>query len=219
VIISIFYLIDRERIKRLQALQKVRTQIARNLHADLNTTLSNISLLSEMAKIKADKDIDRSKEYIDQISDKSRRMIDAMDDMLWSLNPANDNMEKTILRMKECAEGLQNTHGTRIQMEVDEKVKSLKLDMKARHEFFLIFKEALRNIAEQANGSVSLINVDLSDGKLFLKIQNNEVNFNSGTEAEHSKKEMRQRAKFINGELDILCDKKGVSIILLVPVN
>jgi len=104
-------------------------------------TLSNISLLSEMAKIKADKDIVRSKEYIDQINDKSKRMIDAMDNMLWSLNPENDSIGKTILCMKDCTDGLQNTHGTNIQMEVDERVKSLKLDMKARNEFFLIFKE------------------------------------------------------------------------------
>ena len=218
VAISVFYLVDRERIKRLQALQKVRTQIAGNLHNDVNATLSNISLLSEMAKIKADKDLDRSKEYIDQISDKSKRMIDAMDDMLWSLNPENDNMEKTILRMKECAEGLQNTNSTNIQMEVDERVKSVRLDMKARHEFFLIFKEALRHIAEQANGSPSLINVDLSSGKLLLKIRNSDVNFN-GIEADHSKKAMKQRAQLINAELDVLSDKNGVSIILLVPVS
>jgi signal transduction histidine kinase len=145
-------------------------------------------------------------------------MIDAMDDMLWSINPENDSMEKTILCMKECAEGLQNTHSTNIQMEVDERVNSLKLDMKARHEFFFIFKEALRNIAEHANGSVSLINVDLSAGKLLLKIQNSEV-CNSGIETEHGKKEMQQRAAVINAELDIQSDNKGTSIILLVPVK
>jgi Y_Y_Y domain. len=58
---AILYWIDRERVSRIVALQKVRTQIAANLHMDINTTLNNINLLSEMAKIKADKDIDRSK--------------------------------------------------------------------------------------------------------------------------------------------------------------
>jgi len=218
IVIGILFLIDQERIKKLKALQRVRAQIARDLHHDVNTTLNDISLLSEMAKIKADKDVVRSKEYIEQITDKSRRMIDAMDDMLWSINPENDSMEKTILRMKECAEGLQNTHSTNIQMEVDERVNSLKLDMKARHEFFFIFKEALRNIAEHANGSVSVINVDLSGGKLLLKIRNSEV-CNSGIETEHGKKEMQQRAAVINAELDIQSDNKGTSIILLVPVK
>jgi signal transduction histidine kinase len=216
VVISIFFIIDRERIKKLQALQRVRTQIAGNLHHDVNTTLNDINLLSEMAKIKVDKDVMRSKEYIDQISEKSRRMSDAMDDMLWSLNPENDSMEKTILRMKECAEGVQHTYNTNIEMEVDPKVKSVRLDMKARHEFFLIFKEALLSIAERADGSSSIINVDLSGNKLSLKIKNSEVNLRSN---EQARKEMSQRAKLINSELDVLCDKNGISIILLVPVH
>jgi hypothetical protein len=219
IIAAIFYYIDFERIKRLHALQRMRTQIAQNLHDDVDATLNDISLLSEMAKIKADKDIQRSKEYIDQISDKSKRMIDAMSDMLWTLNPENDTMEKTVLRMKECAEGLQNTHNTNIQMEIDAKVKSLKLDMKTRHEFFFIFKEALLNIAKQANGTPTLINIDFTNSKLLMKIQNQEVNFNSPVFTTPGKKEMRQRAQFINGELDIQSDNKGISLILVVPVN
>ena len=219
IIAAIFYYIDFERIKRLRALQRMRTQIAQNLHDDVDATLNDISLLSEMAKIKADKDVQRSKEYIDQISDKSKRMIDAMSDMLWTLNPENDTMEKTVLRMKECAEGLQNSHNTNIQMQIDSKVKSLKLDMKTRHEFFFIFKEALLNIARQANGTPSIINVDYMSGKLLMKIQNQEVNLNSPLLAAPAKKEMKQRAKFINAELDIQNDNKGISIILVVPVN
>jgi ligand-binding sensor domain-containing protein/signal transduction histidine kinase len=219
LVIAIFYTIDKERISRLHALQKVRTQIARNLHEDVNTTLNNINLLSEMARIKADKDLERSKEYIDQINTKSRRMIDAMDDMLWSLNPENDDMEKTILRMKECAEGLQHTYGAIIQMEIDKKIKSIRLDMRTRHEVFLIFKEALRLITPHAHGSTSLVNADLSSGKLLLKIQNSEASLGEGVDAERSKKEMQQRAAVIHAELDMQTDKKGVSIILLVPLN
>jgi glucose-6-phosphate-specific signal transduction histidine kinase len=121
--------------------------------------------------------------------------------------------------MKEYADGLQSLHDTNIQLEVDEKVTSLKLDMKARHEFFLIYKEALRNIAMQANDSLSLINIDLSGGKLLLKIQNSELLFKSSAETQQSKQEMKERAKLINAELDIQSDNKGVSIILLVPVH
>jgi hypothetical protein len=65
-VIGIFYLIDHERIKKLRALHGVRTAIARNLHEDVNTTLNNINLLSEMARIKADKDIQRSKDILNK---------------------------------------------------------------------------------------------------------------------------------------------------------
>jgi ligand-binding sensor domain-containing protein/signal transduction histidine kinase len=217
LVLAIFYLVDSERIKKLQALQKVRTQIAQNLHSEVNTTLNHINLLGEMAKIKADKDIERSKEYIEQISDKSRSMIDSMDDMLWTLNPHNDSMEKTILRMKEYAEAIQNSFLIRVQMEADGKVNSLKTDMKLRHEIFLIFKKTLRTIAEKADNSICIINIDYAAKKLLLKIQNNEVTF-EGTEAEQTLTEILARAEVIKAELDIQNDSKGISLILLVPL-
>src|SRR6185295_5052927 len=167
---AILYLIDRERVNRMTELQQVRTQIAGNLHGDINTTLNNINMLSEMAKIKADKDITRSKEYIDQISEKSHNMIIAMDDMLWSIDPANDNMEKTILRMREFVEALMSRHGVNIQMQVDKKIQSLKPDMKSRHEFFLIFKETLLEMVQKTHGDDILIHIDLVKSKLSLQI-------------------------------------------------
>lgn len=215
--LAAFYWVDRERINKIQALHKVRTQIARNLHKDINTTLNHINLLSEMAKIKADSDVERSKDYIEQISDKSRTMIDSMDDILWTLNPLNDSMEKTILRMKEYAEAMQNTYPTDVIMEVDEKIKQLKLDMKVRHEIFFIFKKMLHDIAMHANNSESIINIDHAGKKLLMKIQNNEVKL-SGIDAEQAMKEISQRAEQINAELDIQNDSKGISLILAVGV-
>src|SRR5690606_21310310 len=149
---AIFYWFDRERMNRLKALQKVRTEIAVNLHEEVNSTLSNINLLSEMARIKADKDIERSKEFIDQISRKSHYMITAMDDILWSIDPANDTMQKSLLRMMEFTDSLKNRHGSNIELAIDKKVRSLKLDMKTRHEAFLIFKSALIMMVQYAGG-------------------------------------------------------------------
>ena len=84
----------------------MRRQIAGNLHQEISRTLNNISVLSEIAKIKADKNIEQSKEFITQISTKSSYMMEAMDDMLWSIDPQNDSMKKTILRIKELTDGI-----------------------------------------------------------------------------------------------------------------
>src|SRR5438046_5299582 len=92
--VTFLYIIDKKRQKKQRALQTVRTQIAGDLHEEINVTLNDINLLSEIAKLKADKDIDRSKDYIDQISAKSRTMIESMDDILWSIHPENDTMQR-----------------------------------------------------------------------------------------------------------------------------
>lgn len=217
--VAVLYWVDRERVRRLLTLHQVRTQIAANLHQDINTTLNNINLLSEIAKIKADKDITKSKEYIDQINSKSRRMIDDMDDMLWSIDPQNDNMEKTIERMQEFAEGLRNTHGCTIQLVVDEKLKFIKLDMKARHEIFFIFKEALTNIIEHSKCTDSIINIDLVKSNLLIKIHDNGTGFAiKSLQNSNGIKEMQKRASKLNALLDIQSDKKGTAVILSVPI-
>lgn len=217
--IGVLYWIDRERVERLKALQKVRSDIAGNLHKDVTTTLSHINLLGEMAKIKADKDINRSKEYIDQISSKSHNMIVAMDDILWSIDPENDSMEKTILRMMEFTDALKQRYSATIELTVDKKIRSLKMDMKVRNEFFLIFKEGLRMIVEYAGGRDTLINIDLFRNKLSLKLQDASARIDTKVEEiERSIKEINTRSEAIRSEADIQYDKNGIAVILLIPV-
>ena len=105
--------------------------------------------------------------------------------------------------MEEYVQDLQTTYDTTIHLEVDAKVKSLKLDMKKRHEFFFIFKVAMRNIAEQANGTPSIINIDLASGNLLLKIQNAGAGVSRSFVTEPIEREMKQRAQVIGADLDI----------------
>lgn len=220
LIASVFYWIDRQRVSRLVALQNVRTEIAGNLHEEVNTTLNNINLLSEMARIKADKDIDRSKEYIDQISVKSHNMITAMDDILWSIDPQNDTMEKSLLRMMEFADSLKNKYGGTIEIALDKRVRSLKLDMKTRHEVFFLFKEALKTIVEYSGGKETIIHIDLFKNKLSLKLHDSTATLDKyEAEMDTSIKEMNSRANMIDAELDVQYDNKGIAVLLLVPVR
>jgi signal transduction histidine kinase len=133
-------------MKRKDALVKMRNTIADSLHHDVSTVLNNINVLSEIARIKTDSDPLKSKEFIDQIHDKSGSMIVAMDDMLWSINPANDSMEKVVERLQEFIEGLNLENNTKILLEVEEKVKALQLDMRVRHQLLILFKESIHHL-------------------------------------------------------------------------
>lgn len=220
LIIAVFYWLDKERIRRILALQQVRSQIAGNLHKDVSTTLSNINLLSELAKIKADRDLTKSKEFIDQINEKSKKMMDTMDDMLWSIHPENDSMEKTIERMTEHVHGTRKTYGVDVDMLIDEKVKTVELNMKSRHELFMIFKEALNNVVMHSGATEVLINLNLARQVLSLSIHDNGTGFD-----EHSVpygkgiEEMRKRSDILRGELNIQSDRNGTSVVVKIPVR
>ncbi|HYH13749.1 MAG TPA: two-component regulator propeller domain-containing protein, partial [Flavisolibacter sp.] len=143
VFIGVWLLVDRERINKRRSLLQVRSEIASNLHNDISLTLSDINILSEMAKIKADKNVEQSKDFIDQINDKSRYTIAAMEDMLWSIDPSNDSMKKTIHRIKELTNELRSVANADIDLIIDNKLEGMELDMKLRHDFFFLYKEVV----------------------------------------------------------------------------
>jgi glucose-6-phosphate-specific signal transduction histidine kinase len=217
--VIMLYLIDKERRKRQQALQAVRTQIAGDLHEEINVTLNDINLLSEIAKIKADKDLDRSKDYIDQISTKSRTMIESMDDILWSIHPENDSMERMLLRLYEFTDGVKKTHALDVELTVDKEVERLMLDMKMRHEFLLFYKDALLYVIEHSVCATIYISLEYLKAKLALKMLA-QCNHQGDTDPQIARLEygMQRRADALDGILDIMSDRKSISIILQVAV-
>jgi glucose-6-phosphate-specific signal transduction histidine kinase len=152
-------------MKRKEAIHRMRSSIAGNLHHDINTALNNINILSEMARRKADKEIEKSKEFIEQIHSKSRNMIIAMDDMLWSIDPQNDSMAKTVLRFKEYIAELNNRYSVNIEMTMEEKIKALKLGMQFRHEAFILFKEVTEGV----------LKICMSDSKIHVGLHKQDL--------------------------------------------
>ena len=215
-ILLILYLLDSERLKRQKSLLSVRSQIAGNLHREVNETLNNINVLSEIAKMKADKNIEQSKEFIDQISDKSKYMIEAMDDMLWTIDPLNDNMRKTILRIKEITEGFITFYKCDIDLIVDHKVESLELDMKQRHEFLFFYKETMSFLLQRLQTKQVFVNINQKRSKLLMEIL---------TECEEKTnlktvlgKVVKQRAEALGAHVEIMSDRKTLSVMLQVDL-
>jgi ligand-binding sensor domain-containing protein len=212
LVILIFYTIDKERVRRLQSLQRVRTHIAESLHHEINTELNNINVLSEIAKIKVDRDIDQSKEFIDQISNRSRYMIESMDDMLWSIQPENDSMKQTINRVREVTDNLMSAYNTEIDLIVDHKLYDLNLDMKLRHDIFFYYKEAISFMLENLKCSQVFANFSLYKQRLKLELHSycpadkeKEILF---------KKRIKNRISDMDATVDVSCDNKTFSAVL-----
>jgi ligand-binding sensor domain-containing protein len=218
LIISVLYLLDRERMNRIRSLQQVRRQIRLSLTHEVSNTLNNISVLSEIAKIKADKNIVQAKDFIDQINEKSRYMMEALEDTLWSIDPQNDSMKQTVLRIKELTEGIRIDHDVEIDLIVDNKVQSLELEMKQRHELFFFYKEAMKFIVEQAGCRQVFVNINKLRSKLYMEILsecgNNAANFEEKFTAAVDKRVMA-----LKGSMDVTADSKSFSVVLYVYVK
>jgi len=216
---GLLYWIDKERMKRKEVMQQMRTSIANNLHEEINIALNNINMLSEMARIKADKDAEKSKEFIEQIHSKSHHMIIAMDDMLWSIDPDNDNMEKTVLRLNEYIAAQNNRSNSSYELQVDERILKLKLNMQLRHETFLLFKETISALIK-AGVQQCRIYIGLEKGHLLYtaEFSNDGCDMQQLTNLLQSN-EMTRRHSSLKATLDSNLHKSHSILSLKVPVD
>jgi ligand-binding sensor domain-containing protein len=216
--ILILYLIDKERVKRRESLVNVRRQIRANLKEEVSTTLNNINVLSEIAKIKADKNLIQAKEFIDQISEKSRYMDEVLEDTLWSIDPANDSMKKFILRIRELTEALKTLHGIEIDLIVDNKVQSMELDMKLRYELLFFYKEAMSFIVQNIYCDQLFVNINKTKSKLYIEILSEHGSEDEGFEI-NFQNAVSKRVNALPASLDVLSDSKSFSAVLYVNVG
>ncbi|GAA4325253.1 ligand-binding sensor domain-containing protein [Flaviaesturariibacter amylovorans] len=211
------YIIDRERLRRLRSLQQVRTQIAGNLHQEVETTLSDIHVLSEIAKIRAGTNVEQSKAFIDQISRKSHNMMEAMDDVLWSIDPKNDSMERTLMRIREFTDGIKSNHTMDIDLIVDRKIEQLELSMVLRHELFFFYKETLQFLLQHVICDQVFINLKLKRSTLLVEIitacEEEVPDFRNRFHAAIGK-----RVQSMGGLLEITPDRSSLSVVLRVPL-
>lgn len=218
LVILILFLIDKERVKRRESLVNMRRQIRANLKEEVSTTLNNINVLSEIAKIKADKNLVQAKEFIDQISEKSRYMDEVLEDTLWSIDPANDSMKKFILRIRELTEALKTLHEIEIDLIVDNKVQSMALDMKLRYELLFFYKEAMGFIAQNIYCDQLFVNINKTKSKLYIEILS-ECGSEDGSFETNFRNAVSKRVNALPATLDVLSDSKSFSAVLYVSVG
>ena len=86
----VLYSIYRNRLNQILRLQDIRNKIAHDLHDDIGSTLNSISIYSQIAQ----QDPEKKQEALEMIGESSRKVIDAMSDIVWAVNPDNDSFEE-----------------------------------------------------------------------------------------------------------------------------
>ena len=215
--VGLFYWLDKQRTLKIRATESIRTRIATSLTEDMSNSLSSINISSELARNKIDIDTERTREYISQISDASNRMVQSMYDMVWSINPGNDNIPDTIARMKEFAAEIENTHDVNLIFDVDKEILKLRLDMEYRYELLSIFKEAVTNAARHANARHIQISLRLKGLKLIMMIEDDGKGFDDLQCGLLGRgiSDMRRRASAIDASLYIESNINTGSIVKL----
>lgn len=202
--LGIVVLIYRLHVNRILAVVKLRSRLARDLHDDMGSTLSTINILSSMAKTKLGTDPAKTSDYISKISENSQRMMEAMDDIVWSIKPQNDSMEKLIARMREFANQVLESKDIILSMDIDDRVLAMKLSMDARRDLFLIFKEGINNAAKYSEASRVFVSFGLEHSQFLMRIKDYGKGFDlDDLDEGNGLENMKKRASNLNGALEI----------------
>jgi two-component sensor histidine kinase len=221
LIALVIYYIHKTRVSKLLAVEKLRTRVARDLHDDMGSTLSTINILSAMAKTRMTDDVVKTTEYLSKITDNSQRMMDAMDDIVWSIKPSNDSMQKVVARMREFATNVLEPKDIDLEFIVEEAVFDVKLNMEARRDFFLVFKEAVNNAAKYSRAKHVLIKIALHGKLLTLEVKDDGIGFDvPKADGGNGLGNMQKRADTMNGIVKIYSKhRQGTEVILTIPAS
>jgi len=214
------YIIYKIRINGLLAEQRLRNKIARDLHDDIGSTLSGIKLFSNMAQTKLVQEQSEATAIVERIGERSEKMIEAMSDIVWSINPVNDSMENMLVRMKQYAAEMLEPKNISYQFIADDKVGRMKTGLESRKDIYLIYKESINNAVKHSNCKNLMIQLKL-DRKFFeMTITDDGNGFVQGKRNGNGLENFRQRAKNIDGRIEIDSRQdKGTTIKLFVPLT
>lgn len=197
----VLYAFYRYRINQLIQLQQVRNGIATDLHDDIGTTLTNISILAELSK----KNLYNEEQvgvFLDRITEEVARSSQALDDIVWSINTKNDTLEETVARMRRYAAEVFDVANITYTLHLDEQFEHHKLNMEQRRDCFLVFKESINNIYKHACAKNVYIKVWMDKGQMHMVIQDDGKGFDITTSSHRNGiKNIRNRIQRWNGSL------------------
>ncbi len=216
------FMLYRIRLKQALQMHTLRNNIASDLHDEIGSTLSSISLSSLVIQKKLKDDTSGVKPLLYQISKNTDNMMEAMNDIVWSINTKNDHIYDLIDRMRAFIIEILEPKNCIIHFNDGIGIKETKLNMIQRKNIYLLFKEAVNNIAKYANARNTWVNISLDKSNtMTLKIVDDGIGFSNKTTSKENAggnglNNMKKRAEELNGKLSVFSTQsKGTTIELI----
>ncbi|MCO6496768.1 MAG: hypothetical protein J5I50_03800 [Chitinophagaceae bacterium] len=213
-------LLTRARDKRKLEQQTLRNRIASDLHDDMGSVLSSIDINSRIALAKSE-DPGAVKEYLKKIRHQTQITLDGMSDIVWSINPANDNFESMLSRMREFATEICEPQNIELSF-AEPVLPDVQISTAdKRKNIFLIFKEAVNNAGKYSEASRLDVSFDgTRKNFLAMSISDNGKGFDPEEVRQgNGLRNMQSRAVQVGGSVVIRSEKgKGTSVRLECPL-
>ncbi len=222
VVCGLIYGVYRYRLAQQLRLANVRDRIARDLHDEIGSTLSSVALFSEVAR--RGNDQHQRMAMLERIGDSTSRMVESMNDIVWAVNSRNDDLLHVTQRMREFASRIAEARGFDVVFDFPDLEGRNPLSMAQRKNLFLIFKEAVSNVAKYAECRTLRVEMRVSGRNVLLTVCDDGVGLHSARTPDqrgggNGMGNMQARAQEIRGELRVSSTPgQGTTIELRFPL-
>ncbi|MEY4594726.1 MAG: hypothetical protein RIQ47_1136 [Bacteroidota bacterium] len=206
-------------LEQQQMIEAERRRISADVHDDFGADLTQLVLLSRLAKKKTDKE-----EIIDKIETASLGVITKMNEIIWALNPSNDSLPHLASYLRKLSYEFSDNSGITIDFQTKGEFPEIMLSAALRRNIYLIFKESTRNIIQHASATRVMVNFqcDVDHRLLLMSIKDNGTGFNTMAKAEYGNglQNMRKRAEEINATLifnELIDGGTEIDLIVTIP--
>ncbi|HEX7315966.1 MAG TPA: two-component regulator propeller domain-containing protein [Pyrinomonadaceae bacterium] len=222
----------RSKEERLAELERVRKRIATDLHDDIGSSLTQIAVLSEVAR----RGPGAGAEQLAQISAVSNELVESMSDIVWAINPKKDRLSDLTQRMRRFASDVFTARGVAIRFEgpaASDAEGDVRLGADLRREVFLIFKESVNNAVKHSGATRAEVEFRLEGNELLLRVADDGRGFDAsgaGRSGEYERTiggaggnglySLCKRARELGGEYEVRsAPGAGTTVSLRLPVG
>ena len=200
----------------LQGQQKERLRIAKEMHDDLGASLTAIGLLSEVVKSRMGM---ATMPEVEKISTISADMVTSMNEIIWSLNTTNDNLNGLIAYTRAYASEFIDNTTLRLKTQVSESSQEITIRGADRRNVFLTVKEALHNVVKHAQATHVSLMIRPEAGRLLIEVSDDGHGFvpNERTRLRNGLGNMQNRMTESGGTCEIVSSEQGTLVKITYP--
>jgi signal transduction histidine kinase len=164
-------------IKLQHAVERDRARIARDMHDDLGTRVTVLNLAASFVRRSIGGDPDKARQQIVRLESAARDLVNAMDGLVWAVNPANDTLDHLATHLSAVAQEIFRDSHAKLRISIPPDLPALPLRSDFRHHFALGVKEALHNTLKHAGACDVFFKLSVSNGDLLAVIEDNGAGF------------------------------------------
>ncbi len=185
------------RVKKMVEIERVRVRIASDLHDDVGSSLTEIALQSDF--LQTTEAPAALKDSVKQIGEQSRKIVSGLDDIVWSIDARNDTVGDLTDRMQDYINTVLSDKEVIYQfneMDMDEK-----LTVQRKENLYLIFKEAVNNIAKHSNATKVTVQMQTENNAFELLVHDNGTKIDKSRKSGQGLHNMNMRAERIDASV------------------